>query len=367
MLHRKMRMNSTNMSEESDVYSEAEDQVDVDVERGGVEESTPPRPTDLRLHERLHGGCAETGLNFSKLPTFGHSNSFHKDTSPDNCKSCINNNSENHKLPFSSSVPNKLKSAQVDKNNSGSARNDTKPATRPSFLITDILSSGSRSMNTHTDTDNTSVATTPCTPCTPTSHVIDIQRTAALLAAHARGSPSGCLLSPGASSDSPAPDSDIDEESRDGSPLSNSGSPTDSRNSKKARKARTAFTDHQLNSLEKTFERQKYLSVQDRMELAAKLNLTDTQVKTWYQNRRTKWKRQTAVGLELLAEAGSYSNIQRIMQASPYWSSYPGTHGPNPALLPGVDSLYYRQGGSPLSSHRQLVSRMYLQSMGHMA
>jgi hypothetical protein len=56
--------------------------------------------------------------------------------------------------------------------------------------------------------------------------------------------------------------------------------------SKKQRKARTAFTDHQLQSLEKTFERQKYLSVQDRMELANRLNLTDTQVKTWYQNRR---------------------------------------------------------------------------------
>ena len=55
---------------------------------------------------------------------------------------------------------------------------------------------------------------------------------------------------------------------------------------KKPRKARTAFTDHQLNSLEKTFERQKYLSVQDRMELATKLGLSDTQVKTWYQNRR---------------------------------------------------------------------------------
>ncbi len=55
---------------------------------------------------------------------------------------------------------------------------------------------------------------------------------------------------------------------------------------KKPRKARTAFSDHQLQSLEKSFERQKYLSVQDRMELAASLNLTDTQVKTWYQNRR---------------------------------------------------------------------------------
>ena len=55
---------------------------------------------------------------------------------------------------------------------------------------------------------------------------------------------------------------------------------------KKQRKARTAFTDHQLQTLEKSFERQKYLSVQDRMELASKLGLTDTQVKTWYQNRR---------------------------------------------------------------------------------
>lgn len=56
--------------------------------------------------------------------------------------------------------------------------------------------------------------------------------------------------------------------------------------SKKQRKARTAFTDHQLQTLEKSFERQKYLSVQERQELAHKLDLSDCQVKTWYQNRR---------------------------------------------------------------------------------
>ena len=43
-----------------------------------------------------------------------------------------------------------------------------------------------------------------------------------------------------------------------------------SSHSKKQRKARTAFSDHQLQTLENNFERQKYLSVQDRMELAAK-------------------------------------------------------------------------------------------------
>ncbi|XP_068166938.1 barH-like homeobox 1a [Antennarius striatus] len=73
---------------------------------------------------------------------------------------------------------------------------------------------------------------------------------------------------------------------------------------KKPRKARTAFSDQQLCRLERSFQKQKYLSVQDRMELAATLQLSDAQVKTWYQNRRTKWKRQSSVGLELLAEAG---------------------------------------------------------------
>ncbi|XP_051807230.1 barH-like homeobox 1a [Acanthochromis polyacanthus] len=71
---------------------------------------------------------------------------------------------------------------------------------------------------------------------------------------------------------------------------------------KKPRKARTAFSDQQLSRLERSFQKQKYLNVQDRMELAAALQLSDTQVKTWYQNRRTKWKRQSAAGLDLLAE-----------------------------------------------------------------
>lgn len=114
-----------------------------------------------------------------------------------------------------------------------------------------------------------------------------------------------------------------DEEENDDDDDENDDSDTENGDgygkSKKTRKARTAFTDHQLNCLEKSFERQKYLSVQDRMELAARLNLSDTQVKTWYQNRRTKWKRQTAVGLELLAEAGNFAAVQRMLQQNPYW------------------------------------------------
>uniref|UniRef100_T1JXW7 Homeobox domain-containing protein n=1 Tax=Tetranychus urticae TaxID=32264 RepID=T1JXW7_TETUR len=92
---------------------------------------------------------------------------------------------------------------------------------------------------------------------------------------------------------------------------------------KKQRKARTAFTDHQLQ----------------RMDLASKLNLTDTQVKTWYQNRRTKWKRQTAVGLELLAEAGNYGAVKRMLETNPNWMNLTSIMPQQTIPFP----IYYRQ------------------------
>uniref|UniRef100_A0A5K3FI88 Homeobox domain-containing protein n=1 Tax=Mesocestoides corti TaxID=53468 RepID=A0A5K3FI88_MESCO len=57
------------------------------------------------------------------------------------------------------------------------------------------------------------------------------------------------------------------------------------------RKARTVFTDRQLSGLELRFQRQRYLSTPERIELASVLGLTETQVKTWFQNRRMKHKK----------------------------------------------------------------------------
>lgn len=50
----------------------------------------------------------------------------------------------------------------------------------------------------------------------------------------------------------------------------------------KRRKARTVFSDYQLNGLERRFVLQRYLSTPERYELAAELSLTETQVKTWW-------------------------------------------------------------------------------------
>ncbi|PIO64251.1 homeobox domain protein, partial [Teladorsagia circumcincta] len=64
-----------------------------------------------------------------------------------------------------------------------------------------------------------------------------------------------------------------------------------STNQNKTRRARTAFTYEQLVALENKFKTSRYLSVCERLNLAIQLHLTETQVKIWFQNRRTKWKK----------------------------------------------------------------------------
>ena len=51
----------------------------------------------------------------------------------------------------------------------------------------------------------------------------------------------------------------------------------------KPRRARTAFTYEQLVALENKFKTTRYLSVCERLNLALSLNLTETQIKIWFQ------------------------------------------------------------------------------------
>jgi len=57
------------------------------------------------------------------------------------------------------------------------------------------------------------------------------------------------------------------------------------------KRIRTSFSQTQLLKLEDAFEKNQYLVGQERKDLAKSLNLSETQVKIWFQNRRTKHKR----------------------------------------------------------------------------
>ncbi|ETN85562.1 homeobox domain protein [Necator americanus] len=60
---------------------------------------------------------------------------------------------------------------------------------------------------------------------------------------------------------------------------------------RKSKRIRTAFSPSQLLQLERAFEGNHYVVGTERKQLANRLALSETQVKVWFQNRRTKHKR----------------------------------------------------------------------------
>ncbi|CAB3380952.1 Hypothetical predicted protein [Cloeon dipterum] len=132
---------------------------------------------------------------------------------------------------------------------------------------------------------------------TPTKDVPNKKRKKEVVVATANG------VAPPSLPPAPAttPDGVHSEDGGSASEDSGSGGP-----GAKKKKARTTFTGRQIFELEKQFELKKYLSSSERAEMAKLLNVTETQVKIWFQNRRTKWKKQDNISN---AEAAEHKNL----------------------------------------------------------
>ena len=63
------------------------------------------------------------------------------------------------------------------------------------------------------------------------------------------------------------------------------------KDSKKEKKGRATFSGNQIEELEKAFVVTQYLTTAERARLADRLLLSESQVKIWFQNRRTKCRR----------------------------------------------------------------------------
>ncbi|XP_034538260.1 ventral homeobox [Notolabrus celidotus] len=125
------------------------------------------------------------------------------------------------------------------------------------------------------------------------------------------------------------------------------------------RRVRSKFSPEQISKLEKIFAKHKYLETSERMKTAHKLNLTETQVRTWFQNRRMKLKREAPDYLAL-----QFHRVYQPLAPAPYHGMvgkrphYPAT-GPAFYPLPVPQLVVQPQMPPPHQPHHVFHSQHF--------
>ncbi|XP_074229427.1 homeobox protein VENTX isoform X2 [Camelus bactrianus] len=116
----------------------------------------------------------------------------------------------------------------------------------------------------------------------------------------------------------------------------------------RAPRMRTAFTAEQVSALESSFQHRRYLGPLERRRLAQEMQLSEVQVKTWFQNRRMKHKRQlqdSQLSPPFSAPLHPPPALRSRLQLLCPWASLPGP----PALVQPLGSFWGPRGVKPAS------------------
>ncbi|XP_039997380.1 homeobox protein HMX2-like [Xiphias gladius] len=116
------------------------------------------------------------------------------------------------------------------------------------------------------------------------------------------------------------------------------------------KKTRTIFSKRQIFQLEATFDMKRYLSSSERACLASSLQLTETQVKIWFQNRRNKLKRQLSTDMEGPLAAEHFSEAGKNVQLPTFYKDSSLLGGcllpmPFPVMYPTAPYIYFSNTG----------------------